>query len=270
VTAFYRQKCLDCQPFSRAAPPTGRLRRTRRTTACLHMPRGAPTSRTSPSTHHRIGRHGQAAARHPTGPPNWCRSTTSAAWGRGTSSGTGLAYLEAARKPGTSVKPTPSPPAATCWKPSTRRGWRTPKRRKSLAEIRWEKDPARSSAYARETLEAKRRPGRGGAPSLCSTSPSGRCGNALPGGGGPAEELVSLRRCSEDWWPSGDVSSVAEQPREALPAPWGSPYDPTRMSHLIHAGLAEAYRQLGDVQRANEHQEKPMAVPVSPGVTPSC
>ena len=69
------------------------------------------------------------------------------------------------------------------------------------------------------------------------------------------EEVVRLQRAAGDWYFLGLCYLEQHQPSRAWPALRQSlAIRPDRSA--VHARLAEAYGRVGDVQRANEHQEK--------------
>jgi tetratricopeptide (TPR) repeat protein len=77
----------------------------------------------------------------------------------------------------------------------------------------------------------------------------------FPSAIGLLQELVPLRRYSEDWGLLGICYQSQQEPREALTA-LQKALAIRPDNQAIHAKLAEAYTKLGDQQRAAEHQEK--------------
>ncbi len=252
----YRQKCLDCHTDqSCKLTPATRLQKDA-TDNCVtcHMPRSNTDIPHIAFTHHRIGLHA------PTAPSSLQRipelvptDDVSHLSPREQERNLGLAYLQAAG----------STPYAGAYAQRAiellggvyEAGLREGDITIGLAVLCLRVAPARSRAYAREALAAK------------GVSPEVRANivyflakretedHNYEAAIGLLKELVLLRRNSEDWALLGMCYLWQKQPREALTAlQKGLSIRPD--SYAIHFGLAETYRELGDTQRAQEHQEK--------------
>jgi Tetratricopeptide repeat/Cytochrome c554 and c-prime len=258
-TAFYRQKCLDCHS-TRACrlEPAQRLQKDA-SDNCMncHMPRGNTDIPHIAFTHHRIGRHTPKPPANRQRVPELVPLDDVSHLGlRDRQRNLGLAYLDAARKPECS-------PYAGAFHDRARElletvhaaGLDEGETAEGLAEIYWEKAPALSSRYARQALEAKKALPEVHALALLDLAKWEMKSLNYSSAADLLKELVLLRRCSEDWCLLGMCYLVQNQPQEALSAlQHALAIRPDRT--IIHLGLAETYRQLGDVQRAHEHQEK--------------
>ncbi len=258
-TAFYRQKCLDCH----AQRPCGLAEAERRqkepadNCAACHMPRGDTEIPHLAFTHHRIGLHAAAPPAAESGrvpalvPIDDVTHLTLLDRQRNL----GLAYLEVARNPVYArYSATFRERARDLLETVHAAGLREGETEAALAEIYWKKDPSRAAGYAREALEAKDTPAKARAEALLLLADCERQDHDVPSAIGLLEEVVLLRRSADDWRLLGVSYLDQNQPRQALPALQQAlairPY-----RHTTHLGLAEAYRQLGDFERANEHFE---------------
>jgi len=226
VTAFYRQKCLDCHTVSRAGlPPTGRLRKDRRTTAWPAPCHAAtPDIRTSPSRTTASAGTGPSRRPAPNGSPNWCRSTTSPPGGRDQQRNLGLAYLESARKPEyVRYADAFTGRARDLLETVHAAGLRDAETAEALAEIRGKKTP-REQRLRPGDARSERRPGRGARLALLDLA-KWEMRTHYPAAVGLLKELVSLRRCSEDWCLLGMF--ICCRTSRGRRSRLGRPYDPT-------------------------------------------
>jgi tetratricopeptide (TPR) repeat protein len=221
------------------------------------MPRGDTEIPHIAFTHHRIGRHPAKAA----GPSTDALELVPAddishlsALDR--QRNLGLAYVQAARRPGAAL-------SAELLQERARRllegvqnaGLREGETSLALADIYGKRNPARSRAYAQQVLATKDTSVQVRALALMLLAhreiEEQKYGAALP----LLEELVRLRRAGEDWHMLGICHLEQGQPDKALRAlQQALAIQPSREG--VHTGLAEVYRRLGDRERAQEHLDK--------------
>ncbi len=257
-TAFYRQKCLNCHDSHPCGLGEAERRKKEPADNCVacHMPRGDTEIPHIAFTHHRIGRH---TARPPAVPgripdlvPAYDDSHLPALDRR---RNLGLAYLKAAMTGA-------YPPYATTFLARARNeleavhaaGLPDAETSLGLAEIYWTGDTARGREYAREALEAKGTAADVRALALTVLAGCDMQDHNYRLALDSLEELVLLRRLSDDWRLLGMTYLNVDQPEKALPALQKAleirPFRPG-----THAALAQAYRRLGDAHRADEHIE---------------
>src|SRR5262249_19101815 len=125
----------------------------------------------------------------------------------------------------------------------------------ALAEVYWPRDLERVRQFTREALEAKNVPADVRALSLLLQADCRVKERNFQPAIVLLEELVRLRRYSEDWRLLGVCYLFENQPQKALQAFQQAaairPYRPD-----VHDGLAEVYDRLGDAARARDHRQK--------------
>jgi tetratricopeptide (TPR) repeat protein len=258
-TAYYRQKCLSCHSSQACALDEGQRRRQEPADSCAacHMPRGDTDIPHIAFTHHRIGRHTKGHSADPEGIPDLVAADDDGHLSPlERQRNLGLAHMKVAQNPIYSRYVSAYHERARKILEAVRAaGLHEPETAEALAQTYWKRDPARAAAYAREALAAADAPVEVRALALLTLASCEMRERRYRSAEGLLKELVTLRRCSEDWCFLG-ISYLGEnQPREALPAlEKALAIRPDR--HLIHVGLAEAYRQLGDNRRSQEHLEK--------------
>jgi hypothetical protein len=257
VLAFHRQKCLSCHTAQACkSDPAERHKQEDHCTVC-HTPATKTDIPHIAFTHHRIGRHGPKPASEDRAVPDLVPTDDVAHLSPlDRDRNLGLAYLEAAGRPEYArFAETFLERSRTLLEGVHAAGLREGATSEGLAWIFLKSDPARSKSYAREAVNA------------ADASPDMRANALLHLAGCEADdrhpeaaipllkELVGLRRGSEEWGLLGMCYLMQNQPREALPAlQQALALRPD--SYPVHVMLVQAYRQLGDVQRAMEHQEK--------------
>jgi hypothetical protein len=258
-TAFYRQKCLDCHTLQACRlEPAQRLKKEAQDNcAACHMPRGDTDIPHIAFTHHRIDRHPQppavAAERIPELVPMEDVSHLPLI---DRQRSLGLAYVlvseDAKQAKNSEVF---AERARALLEPLVESGLRDGATSRALAKIYWKKDPKRAAVFAQQAIEARDLPPdlRAGALVIRADcySQSGDLAAAIS----VLEELVRLRRHSEDYRLLGRLYLELYESQKArqalLQALALRPY-----RYDIHGALGEAYRQLGDAPRAREHFDK--------------
>jgi hypothetical protein len=259
-TAFYRQKCLSCHAGHPCGlDPAERLKKSPRDdcVAC-HMPRGDTDIPHFAFTHHRIGLH---------------TAPTAPAPGRGfrlipleedshlsaldRQRNLGLANLGLWLEPGDAAeqRETFRLRARELLEGVHAAGLREGETSQALATLTWDLDPLRAANYAREALAATDTPPHGRAAALAILALRDLQKHNFKAAAASLEQVVLLRRNPDDWGPLGISYLEQNQPQKALTALQKAlairPSHPT-----THAALARAYRQLGDLPQAQEHQDK--------------
>jgi tetratricopeptide (TPR) repeat protein len=134
----------------------------------------------------------------------------------------------------------------------------------ALARFYWESNPERAGAYASQALERKTLSARSRMNALYILADvhlqARRYEAALP----LLKQLTQLRHDAEDWRLVGMCLLIQGQKQEALKALLHSA-SINPFSAKVHAGLADAYRQLGDRKRAQEHHETAQLLSESEG-----
>jgi predicted CXXCH cytochrome family protein len=259
LIAFYRQKCLSCHTSRPCSIPQVKRLEKDATDNCAgcHMPRGNTDIPHIAFTHHRIGRHGRQQAAHagmiPELVPTDDVSHLSAL---DRQRNLGMGYVIASQLPEVSrYADVFLQRAQDLLDAVYAAGIRDGETAAALTEIYRRKDPERAQEYARQVVEARDSPVffRSQILNLLARSEiqAGNCKSAVT----RLEEAVLLRRSAEDWRLLG--VSYLEQgiPLKALPAFHQAlairPFRPS-----IQAGMADAYKQLGDLQHSDEHGER--------------
>lgn len=135
-------------------------------------------------------------------------------------------------------------------------GLRDPETWAALAELyRRKKHRRLARAYAQQALQAKDLSVEARNSSLLLLADEAMQDRRFAEASGWLEELVRSRRAASDWYFLGLCCLELGQPSQALPALRQS-LEIRPDSSAVQARLAQAYRQLGNVQRANEYREK--------------
>jgi tetratricopeptide (TPR) repeat protein len=125
----------------------------------------------------------------------------------------------------------------------------------ALAECEWRSDPARAADYAREALTVPDLTPESRARALILLADYHLRENDYAAAIGLLQHLVRLRRFSDDWRMLGAAYLSDHQPEKAANALREAlAIRPTRPD--VHRALAEAYFQLGDQTKAQEHRQK--------------
>jgi tetratricopeptide (TPR) repeat protein len=255
----YRQKCLDCHTDQscKVAPATRRQKDAADNCVTCHMPRSDTDIPHIAFTHHRIAR---PAPRTPSNlqriPELVPTDDVSQLPPREQERNLGLAYLEAAqnreyqRYTGEFAER-----AINLLGGVYEAGLREGDVADGLAGLCQPVAPASAKTYARQALAAKNVTPEVRASILIHLARCETEDHNYETAIGLLKELVLLRRQSEDWGLLGMCYLLQKRPKEALPA-LQKALSIRPDSYTIHIGLAETYRQLGDTQQAQEHQEK--------------
>ncbi len=257
--AFFRQKCLDCHAIQPCGLNPAERRKKDATDNCAacHMPRGDTEIPHIAFTHHRIGRHSKPLSATENRVPDLMPIEDNALLNPlDRERNLGLAYLEASRKPQyaryaesyrkRALQHLEAVDAAKLSDAETALG---------IAEIFLKDNPSRSIMFAQMALEFDNVSASVRAQALmvlgyCEAQ-TGKNSSAIA----TLEELVRLRRASDDWRILGMSYLKQSQPDKAIAAfQQALAIRPFRYS--THAGIAEAFRQLGDLPRTKEHLEK--------------
>lgn len=259
LTAFYRQKCLDChesKPCGLALAERLKKEPADDCSAC-HMPRGDTDIPHIAFTHHRIGLHKSRPPSHSEKLPELVPVDEIP----------NLSPIDQKRNLGWAYVLVADNPQHGKYAETFRErgrelleavdaaGLRDGVTFEGLAKVYWKKDPARAGRYAQEALDAQDLPAEGRAVALVIRADcyqqEGKTEEAIR----LLEELVTIRRQAEDWRLLGRLYLEIGQPEKALEALKKAlairPY-----RHDIHGALAEAYRRLGDNTLARAHQAK--------------
>jgi hypothetical protein len=133
----------------------------------------------------------------------------------------------------------------------------------ALAELYWSKDRNRATAYARQALKAPDLSAEARITALNLLAGSDMQDGEFESASRRFEQLVLLRRAADDWYFLGECYLEQGQPSRALPALQRAlAIRPDRSA--THVGLAEVYRQLGELRLADEHREKARGLSLFP------
>jgi predicted CXXCH cytochrome family protein len=266
LIAFYRQKCMECHETKPCkSPPAERLKKQPADDcAACHMPRGDTDIPHISFTHHRIGHHALTAKGLRAPGPAVPEQTPNLVPFQDVS---GLAEYERQRNLGVAYMLCADLPQykkhADIFRARTRelleplhaQGLPDPMLPLAIANAVWRTDRARAAAYAQEALDAKQLPPELRAGVLVIRADCFLQEGKIEPAINLLEEVVRLRRRTEDWRLLGRLYLEQHQPRKALPAlEQALSIRPYRYD--IHGALSETYRQLGDQARAREHREK--------------
>jgi hypothetical protein len=258
ATAYYRQKCLDCH----ARRPCGLDEAERRkkepadNCAACHMPRGDTEIPHIAFTHHRIGLHAPPAPGDTGVVPGLVPvEDESRLEPLDRQRNLGLAYVEVAHNPVYARYAEPFRARGRQLLEAVHEaGLRDGATAAALAELCWQSDPVRAAEYAREALAAKDTSAQDRATVLLLLADLERKDRDFESAVARLSEAVRLRRYADDWRLLGVSYLDENDPGKAVTAlEHALAIRPYR--HTTHLGLAEAYRRLGDGERAREHLE---------------
>jgi hypothetical protein len=134
-------------------------------------------------------------------------------------------------------------------------GLRDPETTAALAELYLDDDRETATAYALQALKAPDISPQARTSALLVLAGAEMRDHEFDSASHRLEELVRLRRAWDDWYFLGECYLEQGDPARALPAlEQALAIRPDR--YEIQVGLAEVYRRLGNVQRAEEHREK--------------
>jgi predicted CXXCH cytochrome family protein len=259
VAAAQRQMCVACHQPAACGLEEAARRAEEPADNCVvcHMPRGDTEIPHIAFVHHRIGRHDGPPAAPSEGTPALVPADDFArlpALERDRN--LGLAYLAAANDAAYARYARPFRAQALELLESVHKaGLRDAVTSQALAELWWQRDRARTAAYAREALDAKDAPADTRALAMILLADGLMKERKFAAAAGQLEELATLRRYAEDWRLLGVCRLELDRPREALAAfQQALAIRPTRPD--VHAALADAYRRLSDPARAAEHERK--------------
>jgi tetratricopeptide (TPR) repeat protein len=255
--AFYRDKCQACHAEKPCRLGAGERQKKADDCVACHMPRGDTDIPHIAFTHHRIGHHKPRPQAEPEGVPELVPLDDGGRLGvLDQRRNLALAYLEASRSP-------PYARYAAAFRERAKEGLQSVREKglregvtaQALAEIALaERDFYSAAALAREALKSA-----DASPRLRGLALTALAMSEIQNGDdraavGALEEVVRTRRLGEDWLLLGETYLRLDQPKKALPALQESlairPFRPR-----AHDALSRAYRRLGDVAHADEHQE---------------
>jgi tetratricopeptide (TPR) repeat protein len=257
---WYRQKCMTCHTEQSCRVQPLERRKTTAADSCMecHMPRGKTDIPHVSFTHHRIGVHKpNPAAASPAAPHLTPTESIAHLAPIDQKRNLGLAYVYAKRQPEYAKYAGPFTNRARellleVYAEGLRDDAET---LAALANLFLPIDPERSRAFAREALQAKALTDEPRANALVLLAAAEMRDRKFESATDLLKELVSLRRSGEDWAMLGISYQMRKMPREAVPAFEKAlairPNQPP-----IQFKLAEAYHDLGDDQRAQDHRAK--------------
>lgn len=269
---FYRQKCLSCHTVEACGLDQAQRRAKDATDNCLgcHMPRGATEMPHLAFTNHRIERRptprpadlkpGGALLPDSSGkapelvPIEDAPQLVPLERRRNL----GLAYFDAGRNPVYNrygYADAFRERARSLLEAVEAAGLHEPETAAALAELYGEKDRFRATVHARQALQAPDISAEARISSLLILADAAMHDHRFEEASRWLEQVAAQRRAANDWYFLGLCYLEQDQPERALPALRKSlAIRPD--SSAVHARLAQAYRRLGNVQQANEHQEK--------------
>lgn len=254
VAAHHRQQCLTCHEPAKCKAPADSRAKTTPADNCVtcHMPKGDTDIPHLAFSHHRIGIHTtkpQPPTTAPTLEPIGDVSHLSEA---DNLRNLALAYLQAGEKQGYEKFAAKfQDRALPLLEKAYALGLRDPETTQWLAQLTLPRDPRKAAGYAKETLAAKDAHPEMRAYALMVTANAdfgaGRYKEAVA----PLKELVQIRRQADDWRFLGDCYLLGGDARESVGA-YKQALDIRPFRPKNHAGLAEAYRRLGDAAKFRE------------------
>jgi tetratricopeptide (TPR) repeat protein len=133
----------------------------------------------------------------------------------------------------------------------------------ALADLSWNKDRNRATAYARRALKEPDLSAEARVTALLTLAGSDMQDGEFESASRRLEQLVRLRRAADDWYCLGECYLGQGQPSRALPAlEQALAIRPDKAD--VHVWLAKVYRRLGDLRLADEHREKARGLSVYP------
>jgi len=258
AVAYYRQKCLNCHTSKSCSLEPAQRRRQDAADNCAacHMPRGDTDIPHIAFTHHRIGRHPAPAAHAERTPGLIPIGDIEQLPPLDRTRNLGLAYAYAAQIPPNARYAAEFGRRARDLLDSVHAaGLRQDETTAALWVLNRHSDPHRALELARELLDARRVSPTERVRTQLSLAFFELRDGSLDSAVGILEDLTRLRRNAEDWRLLGLAHLEQEQPKKALAAfQHALTIRPQRAS--LHAGLAEAYRRLGNAALAQEHDDK--------------
>jgi hypothetical protein len=272
-TAFYRQKCLNCHTVEACGLDETQRRAKDATDNCLacHMPRGDTEMPHIAFTNHRIVRRPTLRPADLTAGGALLTDNSSARVPelvpieevphlapRDQQRNLGLAYFSASRNPvyvRYGYAGVFQERALHLLKGVDGAGLPDPETWVALAELYREKDRHIASSYARQALQAADLSVESHISSLLILADAAMQDRQFEAASGWLQEVVRRQRAANDWYFLGLCYLEQKQPARALPALRQSLAIRPDCS-AVHARLAQAYSQLGNVPQANEHREK--------------
>jgi hypothetical protein len=271
--AFYRQKCLSCHTVQACGLNQDQRRAKDAADNCLacHMPRGDTEIPHLVFTNHRIERRPtpRPADLGPGGALLMDDSSRQAPGlvpiedvprlaPREQRRNLGLAYFTACSNPvyvRYGYADTFRKRARELLEDGDVAGLHDPETAVALAELSWEKDRDLATAYARQALQSTDISAEARVSSLLILANAAMQDRQFEVASRWLEEVVTRQRAANDWYFLGLCYLEQNQLSRALPALRQSLAIRPDCS-AVHARLAQAYHQLGNVRRANEHREK--------------
>jgi Flp pilus assembly protein TadD len=273
MSAFYRQRCLSCHTVQSCRLDQDQRLKKDTSDNCLacHMPRGDTEMPHIVFTNHRIVRQppprptdwgpGRALLPIDSSEPVPELVPTAEASQLAPLDGQrnlGLAYYEASQNPvyvrygyGTAFEDR----ARHLLETVQAAGLPDPETTAALAQLYWNKDSDAATVYAWRAFQTPGLSTTARVPVLFRLAVAAMQDGAFDMAGRRLEELVHLRRDASDWYFLGQCYLEQGQTERALPAlKQALAIRPDR--YATHVGLAEVYRRLGQMDRAQEHQDK--------------
>ncbi|HKA06944.1 MAG TPA: cytochrome c3 family protein, partial [Gemmataceae bacterium] len=260
--AFYRQQCLNCHESRGCSVPVADRRKKEPADNCsaCHMPRGDTDIPHVAFTHHRIGKHSpRSLVPDRDGAPElFPAEDVSHFPPLERQRNLGIAYFRLSKSevPGTTrYVALFSERAQKLLDGVYTAGLRDGMTVAALAESEWRSDPARAADYAREALTAPDLSAESRARALIVLADYHLREHDFPAAIGVLEQLVRMRRFTEDWQLLGAAYLSDRQSEKAANAfRQALAIRPTRPD--LHRALTAAYFQLGDQVKAQEHRQK--------------
>jgi tetratricopeptide (TPR) repeat protein len=256
--AFYREKCLAChtsQPCKLGH--SERLKKEGDNCVACHMPRGDTDIPHIAFVHHRIGLH-YASLPLPFEaeklPELEAVEENQNLTPLDRQRNLGLAYTDISRNPVYARFETAyRERARVLLEAAYRAGIRDGETTSALAEIYGKlNDLEHSSHYAREALETQNASPNSRSVALFQLAAYERGKQDYPSAIAHLEEAVKLRRSADNWRLLAVNYLDSNQIQKAIPA-FNTALEIRPYRHNTHLGLADAYRRLGDIPRADQY-----------------
>lgn len=260
TVAYYRRRCLSCHETQKCTlEEAQRLKKdpTDNCTAC-HMPRGDTDIPHIAFTHHRIGLHAARSQPDSDGLSNLVAFEDAPQFSElDRQRNLGLAYVVAAsRATERGLTEAYLTRALGLLEPVHKAGLRDAGTLEGLATIHWRnQDFAEASSFARAALAADDLSIDGRFKALEVLLEGHLHNQEFEEASAILEKLTRRRRFAEDWRLLGAVYLKLDKPEKAVDAfHLALAINPFRSQS--HAGLADAYRRLGDLARAKQHADQ--------------
>lgn len=258
ATAYFRQKCVQCHTTMTCKLDPGERIKKDGSDNCVacHMPRGDTDIPHIAFHHHRIGRHA-ARAPLPAGIPDVVPiDDDSHLPVHDRQRNLGLAYLQVANKADYAhLAGTYRQRARALLETVNAAGLNDGETLKALAELYWQNDLGRTKDFARRALLATDLPADARAVAMLLLADSHLQEKDINAAVTVLEELVRLRRYSEDWRLLAHCYVQRREPQKAVHA-LKTALSIRPFRHDLHGAISEVYGQIGDKARASEHLEK--------------